>query len=326
MAERLCVHSAPLRTQMNHVMRNYIRIARPDHWVKNIFMLPGVIFAAIMTGSPLLSHLPSLAVGFASLCLIASANYVINEYLDREFDKFHPKKKDRPSVSGQIKGVWVVVEYVLLAGCGLLLGAFVSMPFLATAAVLLVMGVLYNIRPFRTKDRVYVDVLSESVNNPLRLLMGWFVVTSIYLPPVSLLMAYWFGGSFLMAVKRFSEYRFINDPVRAGLYRQSFRRYTEQSLLISVFIYAMLSMFFLVTFLIKYRMEYLIVIPFIITLFAWYLRIGYKKNSAAQHPEQLFRERRLLTFAAFTLILFILLLYVEIPAIDWLLSRKLIPL
>ena len=36
------------------------------------------------------------------------------------------------------------------------------------------MGCLYNIPPIRTKDHAYVDVLSESINNPIRFLVGWY--------------------------------------------------------------------------------------------------------------------------------------------------------
>ena len=74
------------------------------------------------------------------------------------------------------------------------------------------MGIIYNVRPIRSKDRIYLDVLSESINNPLRLLLGWSAVLAGMLPPSSILMAYWMGGAFLMAVKRYAEYRFINDP------------------------------------------------------------------------------------------------------------------
>lgn len=110
-----------------------------------------------------------------------------------------------------------------------------GMPFALTAAVLLLMGIAYNVPPLRTKDRPYLDVLSESVNNPLRLLMGWFVVIPDQLPPYSLMLAYWMGGDFLMAMRRYSEYRRIGDPARAGAYRRSFRRYTEETLLLSSF-------------------------------------------------------------------------------------------
>ncbi|MCK5214119.1 MAG: hypothetical protein KAR05_02045 [Candidatus Omnitrophica bacterium] len=77
------------------------------------------------------------------------------------------------------------------------------------------MGILYNVKPFRTKEKPYVDVLSESLNNPTRLMMGWFMVVDGPLTPLSALIAYWMGGAFLMGVKRFAEYRFINDSKQA---------------------------------------------------------------------------------------------------------------
>ena len=51
------------------------------------------------------------------------------------------------------------------------------------------MGILYNVEPIRTKDRAYVDVLSESINNPLRFLLGWSAIVSDVLPPSSVLLA-----------------------------------------------------------------------------------------------------------------------------------------
>ena len=41
------------------------------------------------------------------------------------------------------------------------------------------MGCVYNIPPVRSKDLPYVDVLSEAINNPIRMLAGWFIVTSV---------------------------------------------------------------------------------------------------------------------------------------------------
>src|SRR5690606_6353933 len=108
-------------------------------------------------------------------------------------------------------------------------------------SLLLLMGILYNVQPFRTKDKPYLDVLSESFNNPLRLLLGWSILVHDGLPPSSILLAFWMGGAFLMAVKRYSEYRFIDDPARAGLYRNSFRYYSERTLLLSSFFYADLA-------------------------------------------------------------------------------------
>ncbi|MGH7094113.1 MAG: hypothetical protein ACREFB_11330, partial [Stellaceae bacterium] len=171
---------------------------------------------------------------------------------------------------------------------------------------------------------VYLDVLSESVNNPIRFLLGWFTVTGGVLPPASVLLAYWMGGAFLMAIKRYSEYRRIGDPARAALYRRSFARYTEQSLLLSGFFFALCSAFFTAIFLIKYRIEFLLTFPLFATLFTWYLAIGLKHDSAAQAPERLHREVGFLCFAAFTFVVAAMLFFVDLPFLKALMEPHLI--
>ena len=57
---------------------------------------------------------------------------------------------------------------------------FVGKMFALTALLLWVMGCLYNFPPVRTKDVPYLDVLTESINNPLRMLLGWYAVTSCW--------------------------------------------------------------------------------------------------------------------------------------------------
>jgi len=59
----------------------YFEVARLDHWFKNVFMLPGFLLAWLFTGIPVSQALPSALIAFFSTCFIASANYVINEWL-----------------------------------------------------------------------------------------------------------------------------------------------------------------------------------------------------------------------------------------------------
>ena len=192
-------------------MKNYIKIARPDHWVKNAFILPGVAIAILLTDGFVFSGdvVLRFIFGFMATCFIASANYVINEWLDAEFDKYHPTKKFRPVVSENMKLSLVLIEYALLIIAGIGLSLLVGKMFMYMELWLLIMGVLYNVKPIRTKDIPYLDVLSESINNMIRLLLGWFIITQEYQPPISILIGYWFAGAFLMATKRFAEYRMI---------------------------------------------------------------------------------------------------------------------
>src|SRR5262249_1355643 len=151
------------------------------------------------------------AVGFgliATVC-VASANYVINEWLDRESDKFHPTKSGRSAVQKILRREIVLLEWAAFVGIGLICALIASRPMFLVAFTFVLQGVIYNVPPLRTKDLPYLDVLSESINNPLRLTIGWFMVDQTTLPPSSIIFLFWLGGAFLMSAKRLSEFREI---------------------------------------------------------------------------------------------------------------------
>lgn len=304
----------------------YIQLARVPHWIKNILVFPG-LFLAVMMELPLPSgFVYKLLLGTIAICFTSSANYVINEWLDAPYDKFHPLKKNRPSVTGNLSRAYVYFEYALLAICGVLLATQVNSLFLVNLVWLLLMGVVYNVEPLRSKDMVFGDVLSESVNNVIRFMLGWALVTADYLPSSSVLFSYWMGGAFLMAVKRLAEYRFIGNPEVAGLYRRSFRQYSEGKLLASILFYAMMSLFFWGIFIIKYKIELLVSVPFFALLFCIYLELGLRPNSVAQRPEALYKEKWLLSYCLFLVLLVTALFFVHSDILKQLLRTELIPI
>ena len=295
-------------------LADYVRIARPDHWIKNLFILPGFFAADVLVGAgdngrPWLK----LIAAFVSTSLIASANYAINEWLDAKFDRFHPTKKNRPVVVAEVRGSLVVAEWAILAALGLAIAWPLGLTFFITAAWLLVMGIVYNVEPLRTKDIPFLDVLSESVNNMIRLLLGWFTVAAWLLPPCSLVLGYWMAGAFLMAAKRLAEFRMIGDKSLAGRYRKSFSRYSEVSLLVSSVVYAMLSTLLLGVFLVKHRIELLLSMPPLVALFADYLALVYRPDSAAQKPEKLYREKGLMLISAIFVVALVIGCLVRMP-------------
>ena len=308
--------------QRSTLLGDLIAIARPDHWFKNIFMLPGAAMALVLADESLAPELAHLLLGVMSTCIIASAKYTINEWLDAEFDRHHPFKKHRASAAGRLSSRLVYLQWGVLALAGLALASGITSYFLLFALALLVMGLVYNVSPLRTKDRQYLDVLSESINNALRFLLGWSAIIDGVLPPSSILIAYWMGGAYLMAVKRFAEFRFIADPELAGRYRRSFRFYTEESLLASAFFYALLSAFFLGVFLIKYRIEFLLCMPFLALLFTWYLAIGMRAGSVAQNPEKLHQEKLFVAYVVALTLLIVVLFFVDMPWLDPLMESR----
>lgn len=312
--ESSTMRSASAPASLGSIVLPYFSIARPDHWFKNVFMLAGVMLAAFYTPDALKDfNYGMLAAAVLATCLVASSNYVINEVLDAPTDIEHPVKRHRPIPSGRVRIPIAYAEWALLAVAGATIGYVVNMPFLAMLVTLWVMGLLYNVPPLRLKDWPYLDVLTESVNNPLRLLLGWFVVTPTIMPPVSLLVSYWMVGAFFMASKRFAEYRMINDPRIAGEYRKSFRFYTADRLLVSMFFYAASSAMMLGVFIIRYKLELLLATPFFAGLFAYYLHVTLKEDSPVQNPERLYKERGLVAYLVICLTLFVGLMFVSIP-------------
>ncbi len=298
-------------------LKHYIDIARPDHWFKNVFMVPGILVASIFTKvNYSTDFFITLILGVFSVCIIASANYTINEILDAPFDKEHPIKKLRPVPSGKINLKLGYLQYVILIIIGLGLSYFINIPFFLTNLFLLIMGFFYNVKPFRTKDIVYLDVISESVNNSIRFLLGWFLVTTEFIPPLSIIIAYWMIGAFFMAAKRLGEIRFINNQSTVKNYRKSLSRYTEERLITSIIFYASLFSFSSAVFLIRYKFELILLAPFLSLLVAVYMKISFLPDSPVQYPEKLYKQKTLVIICLIIFILFVLLLYVKIPVLS----------
>jgi 4-hydroxybenzoate polyprenyltransferase len=143
-----------------------IKLARIRHWVKNIVILIPLLF------SKELLSLQSIISAFAVLlgfCLLSSAVYIFNDITDRDRDRSHPVKKNRPIAAGEIAPLNAAVYSAIIMLIGLLITALVSLPALVIALAYVMLQFAYSLI---LKQLVLIDVIAISLGFVIRALAG----------------------------------------------------------------------------------------------------------------------------------------------------------
>lgn len=146
-------------------MKNYIKLLRPYQWIKNLFCFAGVAFGFHFTDG----YLPKAIMGFIVFCAAASSVYVLNDILDVDADRSHPRKKNRPLASGAISIAVARKLYLGLAIFTLLASLGIS----KVAPIIVAGYLLINIYYSKIgKHVVILDVFIISFGFLLRVFMG----------------------------------------------------------------------------------------------------------------------------------------------------------
>ncbi len=154
--------------------RYYVKLARPSHWTKNVFVFVPVIFSLKLLKAP--EAIPNV-LAFTAFCAGTSAVYVFNDLHDMALDMNHPVKKNRPVASGKIsvKSAWIFFTILLLIASVLSVMANLNVAMVLEAYV--AMNVLYSLY---LKNMVIIDVMVIAVGFILRIMAG-SVATKVYL-------------------------------------------------------------------------------------------------------------------------------------------------
>jgi len=229
-----------------------------------------------------------LGVAFLLTWIISTANYIVNEIVDAPFDAHHPVKRLRPLVQREIKPAPFALMGAALTAVGLG-GAWLlfSRAFFFSVLTLLVAGFIYNVNPVRTKDIPFLDAISESANNPIRFLIGWFAFApSHQWPPLSLLVGWWAFGNFLMTAKRLSEFRLLKE--KAADYRLSHKRYTKKELLLGMIVSALVTLASAVYGALELKVPALLYLTPVVALYlSLFFRKTLKEKEIMEEPESL---------------------------------------
>ena len=144
----------------------WIRAIRPEQWLKNGFVLSPLVFS----GRALIWDAQWRAVvAFLAFCAVASAVYLMNDVLDREADRLHPRKASRPIASGLIGARGALTVAALLGTIGLVAGALAGLKVAAVLLSYLALNVLYGTW---LKNVVIVDVFAIAAFFIMRLVAG----------------------------------------------------------------------------------------------------------------------------------------------------------
>lgn len=168
----------------------YFKLLRPYQWLKNGFVLAPLIFAGKLLDMP--SIILELSA-FAVFCLASSAAYSFNDVFDREKDRSHPTKRNRPVASGEVPVLAAVLVGSALSVASILGGLFVGTGFVLWLVLYLLLQFGYNVA-FR--NIVILDILAIAMGFVIRAVAGSMaisVVISPWLILCSLLVALFLG-------------------------------------------------------------------------------------------------------------------------------------
>jgi 4-hydroxybenzoate polyprenyltransferase len=143
---------------------------RPTQWTKNAFVFAGLIFdQQLLEPDPLRRVLAA----FVLLCLSSSTIYLINDLVDLDRDRLHPRKRQRALPSGQLPVSWAITAAAVLPVIALALSLLVTPALTAVLGAYLALHIAYS---FWLKNVVLIDVFAIAAGFVLRLVAGVVVI------------------------------------------------------------------------------------------------------------------------------------------------------
>lgn len=176
---------------------------RPKQWLKNVFLFAALVFSKNFVDPHMWGY--ALA-GFAAFCCMSSSGYVLNDIMDVEADKAHPKKKHRPIASGALPIPWAYVLFVALIGIGAVISYACSPQLLLVAALYLCTTLSYS---FFFKHIVLLDIMFIALGFIWRVVAGALAIRVSISPWILICTA--FLALFLGFNKRRGELLLIDD-------------------------------------------------------------------------------------------------------------------
>ena len=283
----------------------YLKLLRPSHWAKNLFLYIPLFFAGEIFN---LQKVVELLIGFFAFSLIASSIYIINDYRDVEADRIHPVKRKRPIASGAVSKPAALVFFVLCLAIGGLLAWYVRPKFAFVVGIYFIINLLYS---FGLKNISILDILILSAGFVLRIKAGG-VAANIAVSEWLMIMV--FLLALFMAIAKRRDDVLIKTQSGQDM-RKAVKGYNMDFMNVML---ALVSAVIIVAYLMytmapetmsrfgTYRLYYTCL--FVIGGLLRYLQITYVENNTGSPTKILYKDR----FIQLTILLWVLSFYVII--------------
>ncbi|HPD01681.1 MAG TPA: decaprenyl-phosphate phosphoribosyltransferase [Acetivibrio sp.] len=282
-------------------VKGFISLVRPKQWIKNLFVFSALIFAKLVF-EPV--YLRTVFLAFLSFCMISSCVYILNDIVDMEKDRLHPKKKTRPIASGLISKTEAWIFLAVLLPVSVAAGFLLQVYFGLILVVYFVNNVLYSVA---VKHMVILDVMSIALGFLLRVIGGG-VVIEVYISQwillCTLLLSLFLGFS-----KRRNELVVLENG--ADSHRKILKEYSLEFIdnMLSIVTASTVMAYSLYTFSSKNNYFMMLTIPFVLYGIFRYQYIIYMKKEGGSPEETVLSDIPLIVCIFLWVVISVIVLY-----------------
>jgi 4-hydroxybenzoate polyprenyltransferase len=275
----------------------YLKLLRIKQWYKNL-----VIFLPLFFVGQLLSigSVENILIGFIALCLVSSANYIINDITDKKSDRAHPEKKTRPIASGAIPVIPAGILALILLAISILIALPFGLFFVSSIMALFLFTLAYS---FFLKNEPILDIVMIAINFVIRAVSGVFIINVLISP--WLIICPFFIAIFLAVGKRDADLKFLDKEALNHKKVLKFYNQTTTNGLMIIATTCLLMAYSLYAFSKSYLL--LLTLPFAVYALFRYYSLVNEGAYIARHPENVYQDWRLtLALSLWTVLLFVI--------------------
>ncbi|WP_414469624.1 decaprenyl-phosphate phosphoribosyltransferase [Methanobacterium sp. ACI-7] len=281
------------------MIKELIISMRPKQWYKNLVIFIGIVFSLNLLNFNLWIN----SIGaFAIFCAISGSIYIINDILDVEKDKNHPKKRLRPIASGKLKLNYIILSVTILVILSIIFSYLISPLFLLAVLTFFILLLIYSLF---LKQLIIVDIMVISTGFVIRAIAGCLAV-GVLISPWLIICAFLLA-LFLGIGKRRHELVLLGD--NAVNHRKILDGYSTQMLdqMINITTSALIMSYSLYTFF-SGKIFIMLTIPFAFYGLFRYIYLVHAENFGGE-PEMLFKDKGMILSMVLWIVMVITVLY-----------------